>query len=127
MDCAEGFISGGGGRVTLTGEMDDCTAQSGRPVLVLNLLPLWSDSGARFILEGRILGFVDFAVVPFLCECSCLSLFSECVDMWQRLHPPPGASLESFLLMSVGCGSGPLQGGVSWAVGFLFVFLNKLP
>ena len=49
MNCAEGFISGGGGRVTLTGEMDDCTAQSGRPVLVLNLLPLCSDSGARFI------------------------------------------------------------------------------
>ena len=46
--CAEGLSSGGGGRLAFTGVIDDCTAQSGRPVLVLNFVPAASDSGAKF-------------------------------------------------------------------------------
>ena len=43
------------------------------------------------------------------------------------LHPPIWPSFDNFLLMSLGCGSGPLQGGISWTDGFLLVFLNKVP
>ena len=46
--CAEGLSSGGGGRPALTGVIDDCTAQSGRPVLLLNFVPAVSDSGTKF-------------------------------------------------------------------------------
>lgn len=45
---AEGFSSGGGGRLAFTGVIDDWTAQSGRPVLVSNFVPAVSDSGAKF-------------------------------------------------------------------------------
>ena len=45
---AEGFISGGGGRLAFTGVIDDCTAQSGRPVLLSNFVSAVSDSGAKF-------------------------------------------------------------------------------
>ena len=45
-----------------------------------------------------------------------------------HLHPPTCPSVVSLLLISLGRGSGPLQGGTSWlAAGFLFVFLNRLP
>ena len=50
----DGLTTGGGGRLADTGDIVDCTAQSGRPPRESNLEPAFSESGANEAYKNNI-------------------------------------------------------------------------